>query len=285
METHNLEKEFLKELAPKHGLIVQTGVRYSGKSLWSSCLLRHLMTETKLYDEYHLIIPTWRFQAKDTFRWVSHLPDNIQNKITVYEDFSINVISKLVQRGKKDKKHRYLYVDDATAFGELFGQSEVLKVLVTQARHIAITTHIITHHLKAVMLPLLRSNVSYYILHRNVNSKFLEGIYEENLSLFYERKDWLDVCRKQMRQDYPAIALDRDKQRLDCGAMDWGFIKTQRDLITKFNSIVYNKKDDNEEISKTNDKPHGCGSRKCPYRVQQGKGQQTAGKAPGGVSR
>ena len=233
METHNLADEFLNELAPKHGLIVQTGVRYSGKSLWSCSLLRHLMTNTNKYAEYHLIIPTWRFQALGTFKWIQELPKNIIDKITVYEDFSIHVVSKLLDKGRRDKKHRYLYIDDATSFGELFQQSETLKDLVTKARHYRITSHIITHHLKSVMIPLLRSNVSYYILHRNVNCKFLEGIWDENLSLFYDKKDWFDLCKKKMREKYPAIAIDRDRQRIDSNCMNWQYIKLQRDFIIK----------------------------------------------------
>jgi hypothetical protein len=266
MENHELSKPFIKELAPKHAVIVQCGVRYSGKSLWSCALLRYLMTNTKIYDEYHLVIPTWKFQAKGTFKWIESLDKSISSKITIYEDFSLNVVSNLLTKGRRDSRHRYLYLDDATSFSELFSQSEVLKDLITKARHYKITTHIITHHLKAVMIPLLRSNVSYYILHRNVNAKFLEGIYEENLSLFFERKDWIDLCRREMRKDYPALAIDRDRQRIDCNAMDWDFIKTQRDILLKHDKIVYN---DTQKVHKDDTTKNGCGARKCTHRVQQ----------------
>ena len=280
MEYHNLENEFIEELAPKHAVIVQTGVRHSGKSLWSCALLRHLMTDKeRLYDEYHLIIPTWSFQAKDTFAWIGDLPKKTQGKITIYEEFSINVIRKLLDKSAKDKLHRYLYIDDATTFGELFQQSETLKDLITKARHYKITTHIITHHLKAVMIPLLRSNVSYYFLHRNVNSKFLEGIYEENLSLFYTRADWFDTCRREMRHPFPAIAIDRDRQRVDCGAMDWNFIKKQRALIIKSPSTSISN-DDNKTVHKDKPTKNGCNSGKCTHRIQQGARKQIVNQAP-----
>jgi hypothetical protein len=268
MESQNLEQGFIKELAPKHAIIVQTGVRYSGKSLWSCSLLRHLMVNTKLYDEYHLIIPTWKFQSKGTFKWLQLLPKNIADKITVYEDFSVNIVSKLLEKGKCDKRHRYLYLDDATSFGELFQQSEQLKDLITKARHYKITTHIITHHLKAVMIPLLRSNISYYILHRNVNSKFLEGIYDENLSLFFDKKDWFNVCRKEMKKDYPAIAIDRDRQRVDCNTMNWNYINTQRNLILNLNNIDYT----DEKISK-NKGDKKCPTGQCTNKIQKSKGK------------
>ena len=267
MEYHKLEKEFIKELAPKHGVIVQTGVRHSGKSLWSCALLRHLMISPKsLYHEFHLVIPTWRFQAKDTFAWIGELPEAVQDKITIYEDFSINVIRRLLDRSIKDKRHRYLYIDDATSFGELFSQSETLKDLITKARHYKITTHIITHHLKAVMIPLLRSNISYYILHRNVNAKFLEGIYEENLSLFFSKQDWFDTCRKEMRGEFPAIAIDRDQQRVDCGAMNWSYIKKERDLIINSTSTNINQ-DDNKKISKAKPTQNRCPTGKCANKL------------------
>jgi hypothetical protein len=265
MENHNLEKDFINELAPKHAVIVQTGVRYSGKSLWSCSLLRHLLTNTKIYDEYHLIIPTWRFQAKGTFKWLEHLPKAITEKITIYEDFSINMVSKLLEKAKKDKRHRYMYLDDATSFGELFQQSETLKDLVTKTRHFRITFHVQTHHLKSVCLPLLRSSVSYYILHRNVNAKFLEGIYDESLSLFFDKKDWIDICRKEMRKEYPAIAIDRDRQRIDCNAMNWNIIKFQRDILLNNDNIEYSNKND-KKIHQNNTTKNRCQARQCRNR-------------------
>jgi len=264
MESQNLENQFYDDLTKRYGFIIQAGVRFSGKSLFTSALIKE-MIESKSFDEYHLFIPTFKFQARGTFDWLSAA----KGDITIYEDFSVNIVQRIMSNPKKSK---CIWVDDSTSFGNFFAQSDVLKDLVTKCRHYKISLILTCHHLKSVMAPLLRSNVSYYVLHRNVNAKFLEGVWEESASLFMERKEWMSLCRKEMKNDWPCIILDRDRQKYDLQGMSWKSIRKQRLLI-----LNYKEKDidasatSSRENDKATDTPQrttdACKAGKCRAKV------------------
>ena len=266
MDSKNLQQNFLENLAPKHCVICQVGVRFSGKSLLSMSLLKEVM-ERNIYDEFHLVLPSYRFQARNTYGWFTGLPDKIQSKITIYEDFSLVAVSRLLDRAKTEtkRKHRYLFLDDATSFSEFFGQSEVLKELVSMCRHYFLTLHVITHGLKSVLNPVFRQNVSFFVLHRNLNAKFLESLWEESMSLFYTKAEWFELCKREMKKAYPAILINRDTQDIDIAMMEWPFVKKQRELIIKSMNRpikqIIDVNDDKETCSN-----RGCGRENCKNR-------------------
>jgi hypothetical protein len=62
--------------------------------------------------------------------------------------------------------------------------------------------------------------------------KVLENIYDESASLFWDKKEFIRLCREEMMKDYPSILIWRDKGRIDCGhGMDYSFEKKHRDNV------------------------------------------------------
>lgn len=257
METKNLKKPFLEEM-DRGGVWLQCGVRHSGKTVFGSAVIRHAM-EKDMFDFYDLVIPTYGYQAKDTFCWLETLPDKIKNKITIYQDFSVLILDFIIERQKSDKfrgTKTFFYMDDATAITELSGPSiEQFKIMTTQARHLGICMWLTFHHVKRILTPQIRGSCSFFVIHRLPDIKILETIWEENMSLWYDKNTWLDFCRKTMREDYPCVVVHRDKAGgVDDKAMDgWDFIKKQRDIILKEmdSSIPDKKKKPCNNVSKT----------------------------------
>lgn len=291
MEITDLEKPFLEEFN-KGGVYLQCGVRYSGKSLFASSLIRHLLV-TDQFDRYELVIPTYSFQAKDTYAWVEQLDKKIQDKITVYESFSLQIVEDIMRQARKDDKRTFYYMDDATSIGELFSlYSTEFKDLTTKARHYRTVLWLAIHHVKGVLTPQIRSSISFYCVHRLPDSSLLETIWQENLSLFYEKKDWLQMCREEMKKDFPLIVIHRDKAGgVDNTGMDWKFIAKQRLLILKsMDSSIAKKNTKKKNVGKSKVRSStvqddGAEQKSKPFGVQppveEDEGPQVPSKEPG----
>jgi hypothetical protein len=225
-----LEKEFLESLK-RNTMCIQVGCRHSGKTTWIQALLRHLVLEDNFYKEFHLVLPTYESgQTGGTFDWIDRLPKKQQAKLTIYCDFSLVIIDKLIEESDGETS-RLLYIDDATAEQELFSTSDLMRSLSSKARHYKITTFICLHFMK-LRNTLLRCSAEWLIIHRMTDYKVLENIYDESASLFWDKKEFIRLCREEMMKDYPSILIWRDKGRIDCGhGMDYSFEKKHRDNV------------------------------------------------------
>lgn len=242
---------FIDDITKINSVCIEVGVRHSGKSLFSMSVLSYCL-KNKMFDSYHLVLPTYKYQRNGTFGWIDRLNDKDQSKITIYESFSLFIIEDLIRNRKKNGNTLFM-VDDATSFLELFGQNASLRKLIVESRHLHITTWLITHSLKSTVSRLIRQNTAYYLLHKQSNAGFLVSLWEENLSLFVDKKEFMTMCKDMMTsQDYICIVIDSDRSVLDCNAMSWNEIKNERELILKSNNTVYHKKDDTQKANKDN---------------------------------
>jgi hypothetical protein len=229
-----LESNFLKALK-ENICILQVGTKHSGKTVTACVLIRHLLLEDNFYNEFHLVLPSYDNQAKGTFDWLDKLPKKAQNKITIYESFSMVIIDDLIEKAD-GKKNRFLYVDDATAEQAFFSNSEQLKALSTRCRHLKITAFLCFHYLRRSLTPQLRNSCEFLMLHRVCDEKLLTSIWEESISLFMPKEQFLSICRTEMLKDYPCICLWKDKVKMDIGCMEWKFQAEHRPFIIKNNS-------------------------------------------------
>jgi hypothetical protein len=227
---NSLEKEFLQSLK-KNTMMIQVGCRHSGKTTWAMSLLAFLLQEDNFYHEFHLVLPTYSTgQTGGTFDWLDRLPEKLKKKITIYCDFSLVIVERLIEESD-GKTNRFFYVDDATAEQELFSQSDIMRSLSSKARHYKITTMICLHFMK-LRNTLLRCSAEWLIIHRMTDNKVLENIYDESASLFWDKKQFIGMCRDEMLKDYPSILIWRDKGLIDCGnGMDYSFQNKYRDKV------------------------------------------------------
>jgi hypothetical protein len=248
----DLSSEFWKDLTEKNGVFLQIGVRASGKSLFVASLVKSLLDRGS-FDEYHLIIPTMAYQRAGTFDYLYNEKES--DLVTIYEQFSIPIISNLITKARKDKLKRFIYVDDATAFVTVFHDTEEFRQLTSLSRHLRISSLLCFHHVKGVLRPLVRCSSSYFILHRLVDQVLLTTIWEENMSLFIDKKAFLELCREEMKKDYPCIVLHRDLGKLDRGGMDFSYIRKARDLIlNRQKKDIKTKNDDTPKVHKSDGK-------------------------------
>lgn len=255
----DLSKNFIDELHNRNSVVIQVGVRYSSKTTTAISVINHCI-RNRLFTEYHLVIPTFQYQRNNTFNFMNGLKDEDSNRITIYEDFSLQIIEELIKRQKKSRGNILFYLDDASSFISLFSQSSILKKLIVEARHLKITTWLTTHSLKSTISPLIRSNTSYYLLHRQSNADFLESLWSEVLSLFMSKSDFLNMCRDEMKnKEFSCILIDKDRSKIDKNFIESPIIKENIDLILKSQTKVYqsNKSNRNDE-SKKDDKNKRC---------------------------
>jgi hypothetical protein len=274
-ENKSLEKEFIESLK-RNTFNIQCGCRFSGKTTWMQALLYHLVTEDNFYKEFHLVLPTYDTgQTGSTFDWIGRLPKSKKDKITIYCDFSLIIVDRLIEESD-GKTNRLLYIDDATAEQELFSQSDIMRSLSTKARHYKITTFVCLHFMK-LRNTLMRNSAEFLILHRMTDYKVLENIYTESASLFWDKNEFMAICRQEMEKEYPCVIIWRDKGRIDVGhGMDYSFEKKHRDYVLNKNikrSDVKVKKDTIQtKQCKTSATPRGPGESE----VSEDEGQQTA---------
>ena len=265
----DISKTFIDEISNKNSVVIQVGSRHTGKTLFSMSILSYCI-KNKLFDSYHLVIPTYRYQRYNTFQWIDDLNDKDQDKITIYESFGLFIVEDLIKNRKKNGNTLFM-IDDATSFMELFSQNKSLRKLIVESRHLRVTTWLISHSLKSTINPLIRSNTAYYLLHKQSNASFLGSLWEENLSLFVDKKIFMNMCKDKMLSDgYVCIVIDSDRSLLDCNAMKWDFIDKERSLILKSNNKVYQKnKDDTEKTDKNNATKAGPKNRQRANPIQQ----------------
>jgi hypothetical protein len=236
--TKNLEGNFLNNLR-EHFLALQVGTKHSGKTVFSCCLLRHLLLKDNFYDEFHLVLPSYSNQAKGTFDWLDKLPPKAKNKIIIYEAFSMVIIDNLID-SSNGKTNRFLYVDDATSEQSFFQNSEQLKALSTRCRHLKISCLLCFHYLRRSLTPQLRNSCEFLILHRCCDEKLLTNVWEETISLFMTKEEFLSICKEEMIKDFPCIVIWKDKVKIDTEAMMWNIQKIHRPHIIKVKSTSSN---------------------------------------------
>jgi hypothetical protein len=248
MDTKDLEKRFLDD--QKIGIVCcQLGVKHSGKSVFASGMISYFL-KNDIYDSFHLFIPCYRNESKNTYAFLEQLSPKNDKKVIIYENFSLTIIQDIMNKSKTDKKRRFIWIEDGTSFGELFNdRSNILKDLITKNRHYRTSLFLTIHHHKSILHPSLRSQINWFFLMRQPNKKVLETIFEENMSLYYEKSDWLNLCRDRMKTDgFPIIAVDKDRGDVDCKAEDWKSFKTEMTYILNVSNRYISRKNDKTSV-------------------------------------
>jgi len=214
------EKEFLEGFRGK--LAMSIGSKHSGKSVTLLAYVRYAL-EHELYDEYHMVLPTWEFEENDSYAWLKKY--KTKAKIYVYSEHDQMIIERLQTRPRPYNK-AFFGIDDSTGSWKIQADAEELKFL-SRLRHFGVTQWIVVHTCRAGLPASLRSQIDFLFLFMNTNRKALEAIYEEWLSISIPTfKEFMQIYKKEvLDKEYSSMLIWCRKPGVyDTHVKDWKFV-------------------------------------------------------------
>lgn len=177
-------------------LFVNVGVKGSGKTHLALAYIWESMQRNR-FEHYYLCIPAFSSEMSNAYHWLRGCK-NVTYCDTYSEQFVEMVVHRQNQfimkkaRAKNqqevdtlDMQHKrvFLFLDDASGFAKDLSSSPIFRQLITTTRHAKITVMLCVHAIKNILTPVVRANVDHLIIGQLTNSKMLDGIYEEFISL------------------------------------------------------------------------------------------------------
>ncbi len=219
------------------------GVKSSGKTLFALSFIRScLEANPPLFDTYWCVIPAYQYEQKGSYGWLDELVKKKGCRCVVFSAFSDEVAERIVAEQLRDEsKKSLMFMDDASCMRRLFQRSgdvrDPLNAILTQSRHLRVSSLICVHSLKATIHPSLRANCSFLVMFDISSRKLLEHLHEEFASLVCpEFDEFLAMFMHHLRsRRFGAICFStaRDK-RHDVDCLDWKIIKGSRDKILAY---------------------------------------------------
>ena len=216
-KTGTLEKEFLEEFEGK--LAIAIGCKGSGKSF----LLLHYVyyaLEHDMYDEYHLVLPCYLFEERDSYSWLKN--HKTPAKIYIYNEHDEMIMNKLIDRPQPYNKAFY-GIDDSTGSWSIQADPDEIKYL-SRLRHFRVTQFIVVHVVRAGLPASLRAQIDMLFLFMSTNRIALQAAYEEWGSMTYPNfKEFLQVFKENvLDKKYNAMLIFcRKVNTIDTNVHDW----------------------------------------------------------------
>ena len=234
----DLEQEWLDKFRNDGACAVLCGVRGAGKSLMALSFIRTCM-ERRIYDTYWCVIPAYQYEQKNSYGWMDEMVKQSGCKCTVFSAFSDEVAEHIIEQQLRDqKKKSILFLDDASSMRRLFQRSgdvrDPLNAILTQSRHLRISSMICLHSLKSTIHPTIRMNCTFLVLFDIGSKKLLEHVHEEFTSLVCPSfDDFLEMFMFHLRsRTWGCICFSTSREKnhdVDC--LDWPIIAKSRDKI------------------------------------------------------
>lgn len=178
-------------------LHMMLGCKGSGKTYSVLAAMREAIKQNA-YDAYYCIIPAFRNEEHGSYSWMNMYP----NKIFIAEDWNPQLLVDLVAQQDKWSKRIYneadprkrakleddmprifVFIDDATNFGEEMTRDSTFTHLVTMLRHYKVNMFVCVHSLLAIVRPAIRNNVDRLTIGKLTNNNLLEDVYTAYMSL------------------------------------------------------------------------------------------------------
>ena len=211
------EKDFLEQFNGK--LAISIGAKGSGKSHLLLHYIRYAM-EHDMYDEYHLVLPCYKFEQNDSYAWIKK--QKTKAKITIYNEHNEIIMNRLMSRPQPFNR-AFFGIDDSTGSWSPQANPEEIKYL-SRLRHFNVTQWIVVHVIRSGLPASLRAQIDFLFLFMNTNRKALESAYEEWLSLTLPTfKEFLQLyTREVLSQKYNCLMVwCRDVGKTDTQVIDW----------------------------------------------------------------
>jgi len=237
----DLEKEWLDKFRDDGACAVLCGVKASGKSLFSLSFIRTAM-EQSMYDTFYCIIPAFKYEQKNSYSWLDDLVKKTKVQCIIFSAFSDEVAEYIIgQQIRKSKNRSLLFIDDASSMRRLFQRSgdvrDPLNAILTQSRHLRVSSMICIHSLKSTIHPTIRMNCTFLITFDIGSPKLLEHCHEEFASLICPSFDeFLAMFMYHLRsREHGAICFSTAREKHhDVHCLDWPIIAKSREKILAF---------------------------------------------------
>lgn len=226
MTEKNSEMEYIQQ--EQAFFTIMCGIKGSSKTYTTLNLMKYYYL-TGRYNVIHFISPCYKIDNdQNQYEWMKHLDKN-KIKIYVYNKYS-PLITEQILKMHSDKKDKVLFIiDDSTSAGKEISMDEGFLYFITTSRHLGISGILICHNLKKVLSPSIRSMTDFFFLFRVINSKLLEGFYEEYLSVFPRWRNYKEFkdeyFQKILNTKYSGFFLDTRESVFDWCVKDWNINK------------------------------------------------------------
>jgi len=237
----DLEKEWLDKFRDDGACAVLCGVKASGKTMFSISFIRSAM-EQHLYHTYWCVIPAYTYEQKNSYGWLDTLVRKTKVRCVVYSAFSDEVAEYIIDEQLRRPENRSLmFIDDASSMKRLFQRSgevrDPLNAILTQSRHLRISSMICIHSLKSTIHPTIRMNCTFLVTFDIGSRKLLEHCHEEFASLICpDFEEFLSMFMYHLRsREHGAICFSTAREKhhdVDC--LDWPIIAKSREQILVF---------------------------------------------------
>lgn len=166
--------------------VVSIGPPGAGKT-WIALNILDIWIREDFFDEYHLILPAYKFEQNGSYNFLEKYVNDPKKKINIYNAFDKFLVQRLVKDGDKiyppgvSKPRICFLVDDATTERvNLMKNNDLLKLAV-MSRHYNIMVWIIMHVSKGCIPVAVREQIAYYFIYK-VSPYMLEIVYKEFIS-------------------------------------------------------------------------------------------------------
>lgn len=265
-------------------IILSIGARGSGKSFHMLSMLMWCL-DNRCYDKYHCVLPTWSYEQHDSYAFMKDKKH--VDKIFVYEKWKSTLPEAILKRKETaDSSRILLIIDDAGAASDRdpslkgdqkkinsFHDDPYLPALLSVARHKqGLSCWIGFHSLASAdtLSVFLRQQVTWVWQYRISNSKLLEQVYLEQLSLsldgqsdgdapgsgfrkfrgqFYEHtKGKYSGSPPVLAPTYNGIAIETANGAIDFGLREW-FLKEKEKLKKLVGGKKRKREEEEEDLS------------------------------------
>jgi hypothetical protein len=180
-----MKKNFLLQPLQSCRTILSIGVPGAGKTFTMLECLKQWY-EYGMFDEYILILPTYKYEQNDSYAFIEDYGENVQ----VYDGYHPSIGEKLLKqqkaaysrdgkrKGKNNCKTIFLGIDDSTHQKESLMKDPSLIEIATMSRHLHVHTWLIMHAAKDVIPRKVRAQIAFVFIY-DISPSLLEIVYYE----------------------------------------------------------------------------------------------------------
>lgn len=238
-------------------ILLCIGQKGGGKSFRVMSMLMWLL-RNDVYDQYFLILPTYFYEAANSYAWLKPFAD----KVFIAKEYSAEFSDAILKRPDETMAphlipRTFLWMDDV-GMNEDFRSDRSFVGLLSVARHKRLSVCLCYHSLTSghTLSPFLRQNVTHTLLFRVTNEKLLENVYEELVSMtglfprFREFKyaynqhtvSQVDPTTGDVTKNFNALAINNSLGCLDWTVVNW--FPEESALLEQFLEKMKQEKDD-----------------------------------------
>ena len=220
-------KDFINQPNEACKMVLSIGAPGSGKSSIMLNVLKHYWLPGDYFNEYHLILPTYKYEQKNSYSFLDTFYKKDKKKIFIYDKYHPLISEKILNQQKKNNNNKIFFsIDDSTHLkGDLFYSGNIIE-LATTSRHLNIHSWLIMHYNKTIIPPNVRQNIEMLFIHR-LKLKSLEDIYDNHFEYrdkqeFESKRGFVNYVAKQyIKNKYYTIYNDEIRNTYNEHVCKW----------------------------------------------------------------